>query len=572
MTLHHRVAGDARKPVSTILNLGVALLFAGALCLTAHASVSARPTPAAPPTLRLDYYSLVGAQGTLALSLDPAHITSPSDYELSSLLVNANLVHILPDDTVKPDLATFTISKNHLTYTFTIRSNARFSNGHTVTAADAAFSLERALSPSTQSEIADQYDNLIVGADDYYHGRTHSIPGLKVLSRRVLQITITKPVAYFLDTLSYSSADVLDPSVVRGKEAGPKGNYLTTTCAGNQGAGPFKFVCHDSTSTVHSFYSGNSPKYTLVPNPYYYGPKPHLRIELRATSASDSGYRAYLAGKLDTAGILSVYLEHWKGNKELHRYPSSHIVYLTPNTHMAPFDNVHCRLAVAYAIDRKTIAENVLHGTVRATYTVVPKGMLGYYSGADNPHYSLTRAHAELARCPGRTIPFALKYGDFGPDQVNQATAVATMLSQVGLNVKLTRLTPDAWGQTVGHSLDATHTQLIFNEWVQDYPDPQDYCTLLLRSGSPDAVGGWHNAAYDRLVDRADVTLNSKKRAALYIQAQHIAISQGAFLTLYNELRSKLIKPYVHGLVTSEAYQDTLAKDLDWSKVSISKH
>jgi ABC-type transport system substrate-binding protein len=566
--LQNQEAAGLRPRGGTRLHIGVALLLAGTLCVAAHASISAHPAPSALPTLRLDYYA--GVRG-LAMSLDPAHITDASDDELS-LLVNANLVHILPDGKVQPDLATWTISKDHLTYTFTIRSTARFSNGHAVTAADAAFSLERALAPSTQSEVADQYDDLIVGADDFYHGKSHSIPGIKVPSRQVLQIAITKPVAYFLETLSYPTADVLDPSMLSGKKAGPKGNYLTSTCAGNQGAGPFKFVCHDGSSTLHSFYARNSPTYTLVPNPYYYGRQPHVRIELPGTSAPDFGYRAYLADQLDATGVPSVYLGRWRGNKELHQYPSSGIEYLTPNTHMAPFNNLHCRLAVAYAIDRTTIANNVLHGTARATYTIVPKGMLGYYDGRDNPHYNLTKAKTELAQCPSRTVPFALKYGDFGPDQVNEATAVATMLSRAGLNVRLTRLTPAAWVRTATRPLDATHTQLIVNAWRQDYPDPQDYCTLLLRSGQPFNIGLWSNRQYDQLVDRADVALNPAVRAALYIRAQHLALSQGVFLTIYEALSYELIKPRVHGLVTTEAYAGVVAKDLNWSNVSIGKY
>ena len=559
-----------RTSPAKLLPVGVALLFAGTLCMTARTSVSAHPSPAALPTLRLGYYAI--GTGSASPILDPAHIGTAWDYELA-LLVNANLVHILPNGTVGQDLATWTISKNHLTYTFTIRGNARFSNGHAVTAADAAFSLERALSPSTQSEVADLYDNLIVGADDYYHGRNHAIPGLKVLSRRVLQITITKPATYFLAALTYPSVDVLDPSVVSGKEAGPKSNYLTTTCIGNQGVGPFKFMCHDGSSTIHSFYAGNNPTYALVPNPYYYGPKPQLRIELPGISTPPgSGYRAYLADQLDTVRIPSVYLGHWRGSRELHRYPTPGIDFLMPNTHVAPFNNVHCRLAVAYAIDRKTLAENVRHRTVRPTYTMVPKGMLGYYSGDDNPHYSLTRARAELARCPSRTVPFVLKYGAFTPDYVNESSATATMLSQAGLNVRLTGLTPDDWAQMVTHPLDASHTQLALDFWTQDYPDPQDYCTLLLRSGQPYAVGGWHNVAYDRLVDRADATLSSKQRAALYIQAQHLALSQGAFITVDNALGFELIKPYVHGLVTIEGYPDAVAKDLNWANVSVGKH
>jgi peptide/nickel transport system substrate-binding protein/oligopeptide transport system substrate-binding protein len=543
------------------------LLLVGALCVTAHTSVLARPHKTTLPTLRLDYYAAGKGTPGMAYSLDPAHIIDVSDYDLSTLLVNAGLVRILPDGTVGPDLATYTVSRNHLTYTFTIRGNARFSNGHAVTADDAAFSLQRSLNPATKSEYADQYDNLIVGADDFFHGKTHSIPGIRLLSRQVLQITTTKPVAYFLGALSQSPADVLDPSVVRGKTARVKHNYLTNTCMGNQGAGPFQFLCHDVSSTLHSFYAGNSPSYTLVPNPYYYGPKPRLKIELPTLGGLD--YRTYEAGKIDTAGVPTVYLGRWKGSTELHQYLSSKVWFLVPNTRVAPFNNVHCRLAAAYALDRKTIAANVLGGTVRPTYAIVPRGVLGYYSGADNPHYSLTMARAELARCPGRTVPFELKYPNTGADAVNRATAVGTMLSEAGLNVKLIGLTGDAWGLTLQHPLNASHTELVFDAWIQDYPDPQDYCTLLLRSGWPHNVGDWHDSAYDRLVDQAEVTFNRKERAALYIKAQHRALSQGALLVLYNELSFKLIKPYVRGLVTTEAYTDAVAKDLDWANVSV---
>jgi len=74
------------------------------------------------------------------------------------------------------------------------------------------------------------------------------------------------------------------------------------------------------------------------------------------------------------------------------------------------------------------------------------------------------------------------------------------------------------------------------------------------------------------LVDRADVALNRATRAALYIRAQHLALSQGAFITLSNALSYELIKPYLHGLVTTEAYFYAEAKDLDWAKVTISRH
>jgi oligopeptide transport system substrate-binding protein len=312
--------------------------------------------------------------------------------------------------------------------------------------------------------------------------------------------------------------------------------------------------------------------YTLVPNRYYYGRKPTISIELPGIKSADAAYRQYLAGRLDTTGIPLVFLNRWKGkSKEYHAYASSLITYLTPNTHVAPFNNVHCRLAAAYAIDRDTLANNIAQGTQRPTYAVVPKGMLGYYGGKNNPHYSPSKARSELALCPGRTVPFELAYPTFG-ETANQFVAVAGMMASVGMNVRLKPLPPDVWFTVLSESLDQTNTQIVWNGFQQDYPDPQDYCTVLLRSDQRYNIGGWHNPRYDQLVDRADVEFNRKIRAKLYMQAQHIALSQGAIVSLTNQVTQELIKPYVHGLVGMEAYAQLVPEDYKWANVSLSKH
>jgi ABC-type oligopeptide transport system substrate-binding subunit len=553
------------------LNLGVALLIAGTLFLTPRDSTLAHPTKTELPVLRLDWGAPLQSGGAYFDRVLPSVI-------VLDFLVNASLVHLLPSGKAAPDLATWKVSTNRLVYTFTIRPTARFSNGHPVTAQDAAFSLQRTLSPSINPGAGDMltYLGLIRGAAAYAHGSAKTLTGVKMPSARTLQISLTKPAAYFLGALAFSSA-VFDRTVVRGKPVGnPKDNYqtnyLTNTCTGNQGAGPFRFVCHDGSSTLHSFYSGHTPKYTLVPNPSYYGRKPHIRLELRGYDKDLDNYKAYLAGTIDTGVVPLPYLSRWKGkSNEYHEFPTSAVTYLIPNVHLAPFDNVHCRLAVAYALDRDTLANSISGGVRRPTYAIVPKGMLGYYDGKDNPHYNPSRARTELAQCPSRTAPSELVYATGGSND-NFFAAIGNMLAAVGMNAKLKPVSVDQWNTIVSHPLDQSKTELAYVGWAQDYPDPQDYCSLMLRSGSLFNVGGWHNTAYDRLVDRADVLLDPKKRAALYIQAQHLALSQGAFISLTNNLGRVLIKPYVHGLVGSEALGGMVPKDWNWSNVSVSKH
>ena len=557
-----------RASLRLLFRTGIATLVATSLLLTVRTPSSAHPERAGLSILRLDYYVLPPTgPSTPSWALDPVLDTSFGEQNTLAL-VQANLVRLLPSGKPAADLATWKVSKNHLVYTFTIRRNARFSNGHEVTAQDAAFSLERALASSTKSPVH-AYLGLIRGASDYNAGKTKTLSGVKVLGRKTLQITITRPVAYFLAEFTYSTADVLDPSVVAGKPIGGTHDYLTNTCTANQGAGPFRFVCHDGSSNPHSFYSGHSPVYTLVPNPYYYGHKPKIEILLpQGQSSGLTSYKLYLDGKLDTSALPAPYLNRWKGTKEYRPAPSSMVTYLVPNTQSPPFDNLHCRLAVAYAVDRTTLAEKILGGTQRATYAVVPSGMLGYYPGKDNPHFSLSRARAELARCPGRTAPFSFKYiqGNLEDE------ALANNLAAAGLNARATPLSGDDWLKVVSQPLDKTNTQLVTSAWTEDYPDPQDYCTLLLHSGQPYNVGGWHNAIYDGLVDRAELTLNRKQRTQLYVQAQHIALDQGAFISLTNAIRPGLLKPYVHGMVGTEWTEGFLPWNGDWANVSISKH
>jgi ABC-type transport system substrate-binding protein len=70
---------------------------------------------------------------------------------------------------------------------------------------------------------------------------------------------------------------------------------------------------------------------------------------------------------------------------------------------------------------------------------------------------------------------------------------------------------------------------------------------------------------------KADVTFNAKARAALYVRAQHIALSDGAFITIGNGVYYYLINPKVHGIVGSAAYGFPVAKNDEWGNVTVSQ-
>ncbi len=97
-------------------------------------------------------------------------------------------------------------NKNGLTYTFTLRKNAQWSNGDKITADDFLFALKRAVSPETKAPFVSRLFS-IVGATEINNGKASvETLGVKVLDKRTLSITLNKEDPLFLETLTTSIA------------------------------------------------------------------------------------------------------------------------------------------------------------------------------------------------------------------------------------------------------------------------------------------------------------------------------------------------------------------------------
>jgi len=197
--------------------------------------------------------------------------------------------------------------------------------------------------------------------------------------------------------------------------------------------------------------------------------------------------------------------------------------------------------------------------------------MLGYYSGYDNPHFSLNQARAELRMCRGGIHKVRLVYQHDPTGAVDREyAAISKQWRAIGIGVTTLPLSFQDWVTREQAPMTSTHTNLIEGMWIQDYPDPYDYLTLLLRSGQHFDIGGFHNSQYDTLVDKASIDQNRALRARLYIKAQHIALSQGAYISVGNTTQYDLVKPNVHGFVGSATFLPLVVpKGNDWANISI---
>ena len=413
-----------------ILRLTVVIVVSRMVLNASRVRTSASSANVNLPTLR---WSGLTGDATWVQSLDPSNSTDAMSTSVVQM-VYAALVKLTPSGQPIPDLATWRISRNHKVYWFTLRKNARFNNGDPVTAADVVFSFTRALAKSSQSPVALLYLGHILGAKRLNDGKTKRLQGVKTLNPREDQITLDKSIPYFLKSITYTG-DIIDRQIMTGKQPGV---YATNTCSANVGAGPFMFACRNSSTNKSSFYAtGSTPSMTLVPNPYFYGPRPHIRVVMGAIPDTQTNFRSFQADQLDTTVVPSADVKANRAKQGFIQFLSDDIEYLAPNFDAAPFNNIHCRLALAYAIDQNAINNDVLHGAQLPLHDAVPRGVPGYYSAPGAPRYNPARARSELKLCPGGIHGVQLVYFHGSTDLDNEFAAMQNMVSQVGIGVTI---------------------------------------------------------------------------------------------------------------------------------------
>ena len=83
--------------------------------------------------------------------------------------------------------------------------------------------------------------------------------------------------------------------------------------------------------------------------------------------------------------------------------------------------------------------------------------------------------------------------------------------------------------------------------WIADYPDPQNFLDIKLRSTSANNETKYSNPKVDDLLDKALNEADEAKREKLYQEAEQLIVDDAPWAPLYHGKASALIKPYVKG-------------------------
>lgn len=106
----------------------------------------------------------------------------------ATALIFESLIRLDAKGEYQPDIATWKISDDHLTYTFTLKDGIKFSNGTPMTADDVYFTYATMAHPDYNGPRAYAVADL-VGYEDYHSGKTQTFEGIKVIDSKTISFT-----------------------------------------------------------------------------------------------------------------------------------------------------------------------------------------------------------------------------------------------------------------------------------------------------------------------------------------------------------------------------------------------
>jgi peptide/nickel transport system substrate-binding protein len=392
----------------------------------------------------------------------------------------------------------WTSSDDGLQWTFQLRRGHRFDDGTEVTAEAVKFSFDRTLAlkapPAQFLFFLRQVD--VVGPYE-------------------VRFVLRAPVAFFLQVLAVPTASIVNPGIARRSAGDPLGaRFLATNTAGS---GPFR---------VERFVRGQ--QVVLRSNPHASAPPSHFR-EVNFLVVKDDATRAIQLdkGALDIVDPVPGTVDDWLAGRpgvRLVHGPSPTVAFLHMNNDRPLFKDVRVRRAVSLAIDRERIGRALYGGRTRLLHGVLPEGVPGHDPSLALPRHDPETARRLLAEAgvkPGTRVVFTV-VGD-GASASPLAVAIRSQLADIGIDAVIERVSTAARTKVMKGDFDLTMQSINL-----DFPDPSIVFNFVYNSAM---IGGasfprYRNADLDRLIARADRTLDPDERASLYRQAQAIVFEQ----------------------------------------------
>jgi peptide/nickel transport system substrate-binding protein len=419
--------------------------------------------------------------------LDPQLVQSDQDL-LPSTLIFGRLVQW--DSTMldpQPDVAeSWTISEDGLTYVFTLRAGVAFHSGREVTADDVVFSFQRAID---------------TGDKGRGKAELRDVASFVATAPLEFTVTLTRPSAVFLSSMGHWALPILNPETVGEIDTNP------------DGTGPFHFG---------EWLPGDHANYTKNASYWNQAVLANWPDEIVSQPIAEALTRIanLKAGQVDlAANIPSQLIADLESDPDIQliRQPFTASYWtLNFNLRQAPFDDVRVRQAVALAVDKEAIHQNVFYGTGEVGCSLIPTNHWAYDPAIACAGRDVEGAKALLAEAGhGDGLKVTFKYGGNSTDiEPPLAEILKQNLAEVGIDLELQQMESALWLQEVWLDKNFEMTAA----WYTREPDPDGLMQSVLRKDGGNNVMGYDNPEIETLFDEGKAVLDPEARKAIYSQ------------------------------------------------------
>lgn len=454
------------------------------------------------------------------------------------------LTAVTPEGEIVPAAAeSWEVSEDSLTYTFKLREGATWSNGDPLVAGDFEYAWKRVLNPETLSERAN-FMYAIEGAEAYNKGEGE-VDDVKItaLDDYTLEVVLRAPTAYFDEFVAMYTFSPVNPAIV---EENPdwavdvSENYVTN--------GPFTL-----TEWRHN------SDYVLTKNEQYWDADNVALdgVNVQIIESESAASSEFMAGNLDFLGspygtVSLDAMETFEEQGILEKKPQSAIYWYVMNVEDPILSNQNIRKALAYAVNRQNIVDNISKGGEIPALGYVPPMIpgfeedRGYFEDADfdTAREFLAVGLEELGLEDPSELNINLSINTSEAHSVIAQDVQENWAKELGINVTIDNT---EW-QVYLDKLSMLDYQVGRMGWTGKYNDATTYLDMYRTKDVGNNDTGWESEEYKALLDASDFELDEQARIELLRQAEAVMIEEMPVIPIYYYSNAYVQRDGVQGM------------------------
>ena len=438
---------------------------------------------------------------------------------------------------------TIDVSEDGKEYNFTLREDAKWSNGETITAHDFEYAWKRLLSPDTQGPNAYLLDNVVNGLAVRNGEKPVDEVGFKATSDTEFKVTLENPQPSFLSVLAI------------GWLAPQQQAYVEKTGAA-YGTNSDSLLYNGA--FVLTNWDGTSDTWTLEKNKEYYDQEAVKleEVSVQTLKEENTGISLFEGGDLDLVRISGQNVAQYSnldGYVTFNDVANSFLDFNKKDG--SPLANLDLRKAIALAIDKDALTESVLADGSKPLNGLVPAGLYSNpetnedyrkYSG-DHVTYNVDEAKKHWKQAQkevGEKLEVNLLAAD--TDQGKKVSEyIQSQLEEnlPGLKINV-NLQPS---NNVNQSRREKNYEISLSGWIAGSSEIDSYFNLYVTNSSYN-YGNYNNKEYTDLVVKAKTVdaNDSNKQFEDYKKAEEILLEQdSAHVPVYQSASNYLVNPKI---------------------------